>query len=58
MIVQVFHWGMTWSVGCTTNLEGREKFNVFLRDFDAKKMMKIFPEEDTIYDYEFKEKEK
>lgn len=23
IIDKVFHWGMVWSLGCTTNLEGR-----------------------------------
>jgi dynein heavy chain len=27
MIEQLFVFALTWSIGCTTNLEGREKFN-------------------------------
>lgn len=58
IIDKVFRWALVWSVGCTTNLEGRNKFNVFLKDLDMKKKVKIFPEEGTVYDYEFKEKDK
>lgn len=56
-IDKIFHWALVWSVGCTTNLEGRNKFNIFLRELDAKKLLKIFPEQNTVYDYEFKEKD-
>lgn len=56
-IDKMFHWGLVWSVGCTTNLDGRLKFNDFLRELDNKKSMKIFPDQGTIYDYEFKQKE-
>jgi len=31
IIDKIFHWGMVWSLGCTTNLEGRQKFNIFLK---------------------------
>ena len=56
-IDKIFRWALVWSIGCTTNLEGRNKFNIFLRELDTKKLLKIFPEEGTIYDYEFKEKD-
>lgn len=56
-IDKMFRWGLVWSVGCTTNLDGRLKFNNFLRELDIRKSMKVFPDEGTIYDYEFKQKE-
>lgn len=53
----MFHWALVWSVGCTTDLPGRNKFNNFLKQLNAKKLVKVFPEEGTVYDYEFKEKD-
>ena len=32
MIGQIFSFAIIWSIGCTTNLEGRKKFNVFMRE--------------------------
>jgi len=49
---------MVWSIGCTTNLEGRKKMDIFLKDLDTKHKVKIYPEEGTVYDYEFREKDK
>jgi len=44
-----------WSIGCITDFNGREKFNVFFRDLIKSKGAKFpFPEELTIYDYFFK----
>ena len=54
----MFLWGLVWSVGCTSNLEGRQKFELFLRELLSKKKVKNFPEEHSIYDIELKEKEK
>jgi hypothetical protein len=54
IIERVFLWGLVWSFGCTTNLEGRKKFDLFLRELALKKKLKGFPEEQTVYDYEFK----
>lgn len=58
IVDRIFHWGMVWSLGCTTDLDGRLKFNMFLRELAAKNKMKVFPEEGSVYDYEFREKEK
>ena len=49
---------MVWSLGCTTNLDGRNKFDIFLRELDVKKKYKSFPDEGSVYDYEYKEKDK
>ena len=54
-----FLWGLVWSLGCTTDLEGRKKMNVYLRDLMLQKKINIpIPEAGTIYDYEFKDKQK
>lgn len=31
IIEPVFLWGLVWSAGCTSNLEGRERFDLFLK---------------------------
>ena len=52
MIPQLWCFTTIWSVGTTTNLSGREKFNAYMRE----KMKKIgveFPEEKLVYDYQF-----
>jgi dynein heavy chain, axonemal len=52
MIDKLFLFAIFWSIGTTTTLEGREKFNVWIRD----KMSKLgleFPEEKLVYDYKF-----
>ena len=41
---KMFHWALVWSVGCTTDLLGRNKFNTFLKELNAKKLVKVFPE--------------
>lgn len=58
VIDKIFQWGLVWSLGCTTDLNGREKFNNFFKELTLKKKLKVIPEENSIYDYEFKEKEK
>jgi len=52
MIQQLFVFAMIWSVGTTTTLEGRIKFDKFFRE----KISRIgieFPEEKLVYDYKF-----
>jgi len=52
MIPQLFVFALVWSIGTTTTLPGREKFDVWLR----KKLPIInvdFPEEKLVYDYAF-----
>ncbi len=56
-IESVFYWSLVWSLGCTTDLSGREKFNIFLRERLTKAEKSIFPSEGSVYDYEFVEKE-
>ena len=57
MIDKIFQWALVWSIGCTTNLEGREKLEVFLRDLAISKKRKVFPDDLSIYEYEFKDKD-
>lgn len=52
MIPQLFVFSLVWSVGTTTTLPGREKFDLWLR----KKLPIVgvdFPEEKLVYDYAF-----
>ena len=35
-----------------------EKFNIFFRELTQKKKMKVLPDEESVYDFEYKEKEK
>lgn len=48
-IEPLFVFALTWSIGCTTNLEGREKFSQKLRTMLSDKVS--FPTEGMIYDY-------
>lgn len=51
----LFMWSLVWSVGCTTDLNGRIKMDGFLRELmRQKKITNPIPEKGTIYDYEFK----
>jgi len=34
-------------------IEERKKFDNFLKDLSVKKIRKIFPDEDSIYDYQY-----
>ena len=49
-IRQIFFFCIIWSVGATTNQIGRERFDKWLREM-LKKYNVEFPEEKTIYDY-------
>lgn len=52
MLPQLFIFSLVWSIGTTTTLPGREKFDVWLR----KKLPVVnvdFPEEKLVYDYAF-----
>jgi Dynein heavy chain AAA lid domain len=52
IITQLFVFAMIWSVGTTTTLDGRMKFDVFFRE----KITKLgidFPEDKLVYDYKY-----
>ena len=57
IIEKVFRWALVWSIGCTTNLEGRRKMDNFIKDLDTRHKQKVFPDEGTVYDYEFRDKD-
>jgi len=46
---QLFVFALTWSIGCTTNLEGREKFNHKFRQMIPQKVG--LPDEGSVYDF-------
>jgi dynein heavy chain len=51
-IDSLFFYAIVWSVACTTDAAGRERFSVFLREMLAKNPLRVaFPSERTIYDF-------
>ena len=52
-IEALFIFSVVWSVGCTTNAEGRAKFNTFFRDLMGKDNKFKFPTKGEVYDYLF-----
>lgn len=55
----IFFFSLIWSIGSTVNLEGRRKFNLFLREqMEAKSSSVKIPEEESVYDFNYDTKEK
>ena len=52
MAGQIFCFAVIWSIGCTTDLAGRKKFDTYMRE-KLKKLGIEFPEEKLVYDYYF-----
>ena len=56
-IFNIYFFSTVWSIGITASGEGREAFNVYLRDFMRNKYGDFenihFPEEGSVYDYYF-----
>lgn len=52
-IEPLFVFALVWSIGCTTNLEGREKFDRKVRELVGKDLKYPLPVEGTVYDYMF-----
>ena len=52
MLSQMWCFATIWSVGTTTNLPGRMKFDVYMRA-KMKKIGITFPEEKLVHDYQF-----
>ena len=52
LLDNLFQWAMVWSIGASLSQEGRAKFNCFLRGLATEKKTKVFPEEESVYDYE------
>jgi len=44
---------LCWTLGATTNLEGRAKFNIKIKDFMGKDNKFKFPSIGSVYDYKF-----
>ncbi len=53
MLEAIFIFCIVWSIGCTTNLEGRGKFNIKLKEIMGKDNKWKFPSVGTCYDYKF-----
>lgn len=53
MINQLFFFAFVWSVGVTTTLEGRMKFDKWVRDNVLAKLSIDFPADKLVYDYQF-----
>ena len=53
MITQLFLFSIIWSIGTTTNLDGRIKFDKWIRERITKDLKIEFPEERLVYDYKF-----
>jgi dynein heavy chain len=49
----IFLFALVWSIGCTTNLEGREKFDQRLRELIDPNQKYKFPSSGLVYDYCF-----
>jgi hypothetical protein len=52
MVEGILIFCVVWSVGCTTTLEGRGKFNIKLKEIMGKDNKFKFPE-GSCYDYKF-----
>lgn len=52
MIAPLFMFAFIWSHGCTTNLDGRIKFDAFCRKL-GKEMSVTIPADGLVYDYKY-----
>ena len=52
-MVQLFHWCLVWSIGSVLDAQGRTKFSIFLRDICQEKVKKVFPEEGSVFEYNY-----
>jgi dynein heavy chain len=57
MIEPLFIFAFIWSIGATTNLEGRERFSTKVREM-CKDVKFKFPAEGVVYDYQFNREKK
>jgi dynein heavy chain len=51
VIEPLFIYAIIWSIGCTTNIEGREKFQQCLKELIGKDSEHKFPSGGSVYDY-------
>ena len=54
----MFIFALVWSIGCTTNLDGREKFDKKVRELMGKDCKYPIPAEGLVYDYCFDKTQK
>jgi dynein heavy chain len=53
-IESLFIFSLIWSLGITSNIEGRQKFDAWLRDMFREHPLNLpLPEEGTVFDYRF-----
>ena len=58
MIDSIFLYAVIWSLCCTVDFAGREKFNVFIKNIlNTHNTKTPFPYEKSIYDYYWDKKE-
>jgi dynein heavy chain, axonemal len=48
---ELFLYALTWSIGCTSDIEGRKKFSTKFRELIGKDNKHKIPNEGDIYDY-------
>lgn len=58
MLEPLFMFAAIWSIGCTTNAEGRLKFSEKIRDLMGKDNQHRFPTDGTVYDFVYDKTEK
>ena len=59
IIENIFLYATTWSLGVTTNSEGRKRFDKHLREIIGTRALTIpFPETETVYEWFFDENSK
>jgi len=58
MMEALFQFAFIWSIGATTNLEGRERFSNKMRELMGKVSKYKIPAEGLVYDYCFNKEKK
>ena len=53
MLEPLFVFAVIWSIGCTTNQEGRAKFSDSVRQLMGKDNEHRLPQEGLVYDYSY-----
>jgi len=58
IIEPLFIYAVIWSIGCTTNIEGRDKFQGKLKEIVGKDSEHKFPSGGSVYDYCYNKEQK
>ena len=58
MLEPLFIFCVTWSIGCTSNLEGRQKFDKHLKELMGEKHPFPFPDEGACFDFKWDKNDK